>query len=82
VTIAQALACRPALILADEPFTALDGPRVVSLAGLFRRLCDELGTSFLLISHTPGVLAMTADEVIRMEEGRIGAPEPGGLARK
>src|SRR5207302_2862200 len=59
VTIAQALACRPSLIIADEPFTALDGPRVLELAGVFRRLRDELGTSFLLISHTPGVLAIT-----------------------
>ena len=77
VTIAQALACRPALIVADEPFTALDEPRVVELAGVFRRLRDELGTSFLLISHTPGVLAITADEVLRMRAGRIverGAP--------
>lgn len=77
VTIAQALACRPSLIVADEPFTALDAPRVVELAGVFRRLRDELGTSFLLISHTPGVLAVTADEVLRMRDGRIverGAP--------
>jgi len=77
VTIAQALACRPSLIVADEPFTALDAPRVVELAGVFRRLRDELGTSFLLISHTPGVLAITADEVLRMHAGRIverGAP--------
>ena len=77
VTIAQALACRPALIVADEPFTALDAPRVVELAALFRRLRDELHTSFLLISHTPGVLALTADEVLRMRAGRIvewGAP--------
>src|SRR3954447_4716845 len=71
VTIAQALACRPALVVADEPFTALDAPRVVELAGVFCRLRDELGTSFLLISHTPGVLRITADEVLRMEAGRI-----------
>jgi ABC-type glutathione transport system ATPase component len=66
VTIAQALACRPALIVADEPFTALDAPRVVELAGLFRRLRDECGTSFLLISHHPGVLAATANSVLTM----------------
>jgi peptide/nickel transport system ATP-binding protein len=77
VTIAQALACRPALIVADEPFTGLDAPRVVEMAAWFRRLRDELHTSFLLISHTPGVLAVTADEVLRMQAGRIverGAP--------
>jgi ABC-type glutathione transport system ATPase component len=66
VTIAQALACRPALIVADEPFTALDAPRVVELAGLFRRLRDQLGTSFLLISHQPGLLAATANSVLNI----------------
>jgi ABC-type glutathione transport system ATPase component len=71
VAIAQALACRPMLVIADEPFTALDAPRVVELAGLFRHLRDRLRTSFLLISHTPGVLAITADEVLRMRHGCI-----------
>jgi ABC-type glutathione transport system ATPase component len=66
VTIAQALACRPALIIADEPFTALDPPRVVELAALFRGLRDRLGTSFLLISHHPGVLAATANQILRI----------------
>jgi ABC-type glutathione transport system ATPase component len=82
VTIAQALACKPALIIADEPFTALDGPRVVSLARLFRELCRDLGTSFLLISHTPGVLAIAADDVIRMHKGRIVARGMGSALRK
>lgn len=71
VTIAQALCCRPALIVADEPFTALDAPRVVELAALFRRLRAETGTSMLVISHSPGVLAGLADEVLRLSEGRI-----------
>jgi ABC-type glutathione transport system ATPase component len=71
VTIAQALACRPALIVADEPFTALDAPRVVELATLFRRLRDELGTSFLLISHHPGVLAATANTLLSIHQGRM-----------
>ena len=62
VTIAQALACGPALIVADEPFTSLDAPRVVELAALFRRLRDQLGTSFLLIGHHAGTLAATADQ--------------------
>ena len=69
MTIAQALACRPSLIIADEPFTALDAPRVVELAGLFRRLRDQLGTSFLLISHHPGVLAATANSVLTHSGG-------------
>jgi ABC-type glutathione transport system ATPase component len=71
VTIAQAMACRPELIVADEPFTALDGPRVVELAALFRRLRDETGASLLVISHSPGVLAAMTNQVLRIEGGRI-----------
>ena len=71
VTDAQALACRPSLVIADEPFTALDAVRVVELATLFRSLRDQFQTSFLLISHSPGVLAVTADEVLVMQGGRI-----------
>jgi ABC-type glutathione transport system ATPase component len=71
VTIAQALACRPKLIVADEPFTALDAPRVVELAGLFRRLRDQLHTSFLIVSHHPGTLAITADYTFVLREGKL-----------
>ena len=71
VVIAQALACRPALVIADEPFTALDAIRVVELSSLFRELRAKLETSFLLISHSPGVLARTADQVLIMHAGRI-----------
>jgi peptide/nickel transport system ATP-binding protein len=71
VAIAQALACRPPLIIADEPFTALDAPLVASLAALLERLRDQSGTSFLLISHSPGVLARVAAQVLVMERGRI-----------
>lgn len=71
VAIAQALACHPPLIVADEPFSALDTTLVAALTALFRRLRDELGASFLLISHSPGVLARTADQVLVMERGRI-----------
>lgn len=80
VTIAQALACRPPLIIADEPFTALDGPRVLELVALFRRLRTDCGTSFLLISHSPGVLAAAADQIFRLRDGRLesaGAPHAG-----
>jgi ABC-type glutathione transport system ATPase component len=75
VTIAQALACKPALIVADEPFTSLDAPRVVELAALFRRLRDELRTSFLLISHHPGVLAAAADQVLVLRDGILATGE-------
>jgi ABC-type dipeptide/oligopeptide/nickel transport system ATPase component len=66
VTIAQALAGRPALILADEPFTALDGPRVVLLAAQFQQMRERAGTSFLLISHDAALLRATADRVVQL----------------
>jgi peptide/nickel transport system ATP-binding protein len=74
-TIAQALACRPALIVADEPFTALDAPSVVKMAGLFRRLRDRLGTSFLVISHNPGTLRITADQLLVLRDGTLAKGE-------
>ena len=74
-TIAQALACKPALIVADEPFTSLDAPRVVELAVLFRRLRDELRMSFLLISHHPGVLAAAADQLLVLRGGILARGE-------
>jgi ABC-type glutathione transport system ATPase component len=80
VTIAQALACRPSLIIADEPFSALDAPRTVELIALFRRLRAELGTSFLLVSHSPGVLATAADFTCRLAGGRIQTAQPTGVA--
>ena len=71
VVLAQALAGGPALIVADEPFTALDAPHVLELSALFRRLTEQLGTSFLLISHSPGVLRASAAEILMMYAGRI-----------
>ncbi len=75
VTIAQALACGPALIVADEPFTSLDAPGVIALAALFRGLRDRLGTSFLLIGHHAGTLAAIADQVLVLSEGRLARRE-------
>jgi ABC-type glutathione transport system ATPase component len=71
VTIAQALACRPALVIADEPFTALDVIRVVELVALFDDLKRKTGTSLLVIGHSPGVLARVADSVLVLHGGRI-----------
>ncbi len=79
VTIAQALACRPALIVADEPFTSLDAPRVVELAALFRRLRDQLRTSFLVISHHPGILAATSDQILVLGNGALVEGETHGV---
>jgi oligopeptide/dipeptide ABC transporter ATP-binding protein len=71
VLIALALACRPALVIADEPFTALDAPRVAELCALFDDLKRELGTSFLVIDHSPAALARMADYALVMYGGRI-----------
>ena len=71
VVLALALARRPAVVVADEPFSSLDAPRVVALAGLFARLRESMGTAFLLISHSPGVLAKIAGRVLAMYGGRV-----------
>jgi oligopeptide/dipeptide ABC transporter ATP-binding protein len=78
VAIAAAIACRPALVIADEPFTALDAPRILELARLFGELKERLGIAFLLIDHNPAVIARIADYALVMYAGRIverGAPE-------
>ncbi len=69
VCLALALAANPALVIADEPFSALDACRVLELASLFRSLKLKLRTSFLLISHSRDVLARLADPVMAMRDG-------------
>jgi oligopeptide/dipeptide ABC transporter ATP-binding protein len=71
VMIAMALACKPALVIADEPTTALDVTLQAEILDLLRRLKDDLGLSLLLISHNLGVIAETADRVAVMYAGRI-----------
>lgn len=69
--IAMALACKPRLLLADEPTTALDVTIQAQILELLRRLQLERGMSILLITHDLGVVAENADAVAVMYAGRI-----------
>ena len=71
VVIALALAGKPALIVADEPTTALDVSIQAQITTLLKRLCRDYGTSVMLITHDMGVIAETADRVAVMYAGRI-----------
>ena len=68
--IAMALACRPALLIADEPTTALDVTIQAQILELMRELRERLGTAMILITHDLGVVAQTAQRVIVMYAGK------------
>ena len=78
VVIAMALACSPALLIADEPTTALDVTIQAQILQLMQRLRADHGSSIVLITHDMGVVSETADRVLVMYGGRaaeIGARE-------
>ncbi len=71
VVIAMAIACRPALILADEPTTALDVTIQAHILELLSRIQAEMGMAMILVTHDLGLIAERAHEVAVMYAGRI-----------
>jgi oligopeptide/dipeptide ABC transporter ATP-binding protein len=71
VVIAQAVACRPALLLADEPTSKLDASLQADMISLLARIRERHGTTILFISHDPALFTGFADRVAVMYAGRI-----------
>lgn len=71
VMIAMALACKPKLLIADEPTTALDVTIQAQILGLMRELQQETGMAIMLITHDMGVVNQLSDDVMVMYAGKI-----------
>lgn len=71
VMIAMALCCRPALLIADEPTTALDVTIQAQIMSLLKELKQELSMSLILITHDIGLVARMADRVLVMYAGQL-----------
>jgi peptide/nickel transport system ATP-binding protein len=71
VMIAMAISCRPRLLIADEPTTALDVTVQAQILGLLRSLQEEHGMAMLLISHDLSVVAEMADDMVVMYAGQV-----------
>jgi peptide/nickel transport system ATP-binding protein len=78
VMIAIALACRPKLLIADEPTTALDVTVQAQILALLDELKRETGTAVILVTHDLGVVMDHADEVLVMYAGRAAESAPAG----
>jgi oligopeptide/dipeptide ABC transporter ATP-binding protein len=74
--IAQAIACKPALIVADEPTASLDSSTQREILTLFLSLRDELGIAFVFITHNPALLSGFADRVLVLYAGKVAEVGP------
>ncbi len=73
VAIAMALVCRPKLLIADEPLSALDAATQAEILELLQRLKRDLGLAMVFITHNAGVLGALADSIVVMREGEVAA---------
>ncbi len=71
VMIGMAMVCRPKVMIADEPTTALDVTIEAQILRLMKKLCEEQGTSIILITHNMGVVAEVCDYVYVMYAGKV-----------
>lgn len=71
VMIAIALACKPKLLLADEPTTALDVTIQAQILGLLKSIRDQFGTSIIIVTHDLGVVATLAQRIAVFTAGRL-----------
>jgi len=76
VVIAMALACKPSVVIADEPTTALDVTIQAQILELMHALQEEMGMAIILITHDLGVIADMCDDVVVMYGGRIAESGP------
>jgi peptide/nickel transport system ATP-binding protein len=71
VLIAQAIACRPSLVIADEPTASLDPTTQQEILQLFRALQRKLGLAMIVVTHNPALLANLADRILILYAGRV-----------
>jgi oligopeptide/dipeptide ABC transporter ATP-binding protein len=71
VLIAQAIACGPAVVIADEPTASLDPATQMEILGVFRALREKLGLAMIFITHNPALLSGFADRVLVLYGGRL-----------
>ncbi|MER5181171.1 ABC transporter ATP-binding protein [Streptomyces sp. NPDC002896] len=79
VSLARSLVREPELLLADEPFGALDALTRIRMHALLRRLCERHRPSVLLVTHDVDEAIVLADRVVVLDEGRLAADVPVGL---
>jgi oligopeptide/dipeptide ABC transporter ATP-binding protein len=71
VLIAQAIACGPSVVVADEPTASLDPATQMEILGVFRKLREKLGLAMIFITHNPALLSGFADRVLVLYSGRV-----------